>query len=434
MRYYQIRSPALSFNGWTIALFLVLFWSFHYTVLDVLGISPLIILCMELLAVAFALISTGRRAFSWVTPLAGWCVFLALTIRNNYYLETNQLSRPVAYFLVFFLAYFLQFTDIWYSSLQWVMEFFVLEHFCLSWLFYFFPGFYRSQIIPLFPYITQRRLRSYQADHVLIGLTDHYSTSGIYFAIGCILFFSLWLAYKEKKRYFILFMLMLLSLMMTQKRGPLVFVMVAIVVSFFADQGIHLKSLLFFVIGSGVLAGTIVLLIQLIPQLGAVVDRFFNAGDNGRDALHRYAWELFYMHPVFGAGFGQYRNYSKLKVSSDTEYAAHNHYLQILSEMGVLGLTLFVLLLVAMLLLTFYAVFRIKRCSLQTSAQRQMLLFSLGMQVYFIGYGITGNPLYDVQCFIPYFILLAVPLSYLLSVEKEKPNDESRNCNVYQDG
>jgi len=38
--------------------------------------------------------------------------------------------------------------------------------------------------------------------------------------------------------------------------------------------------------------------------------------------------------------------------------------------------------------------------------------FSLAMQIFFILYGFTGNPLYDREMFVPYFIACAISVNY----------------------
>ena len=41
-----------------------------------------------------------------------------------------------------------------------------------------------------------------------------------------------------------------------------------------------------------------------------------------------------------------------------------------------------------------------------------LMNFSLAMQIFFILYGFTGNPLYDREMFVPYFIACAISVNY----------------------
>ena len=51
----------------------------------------------------------------------------------------------------------------------------------------------------------------------------------------------------------------------------------------------------------------------------------------------------------------------------------------------------------------------------------QAMVFSVSMQVFFLLYGFTGNPLYDKEMYFPYYIACAVYLCcrYMLSVEEK---------------
>jgi|SRR5262245_5301732 len=79
-------------------------------------------------------------------------------------------------------------------------------------------------------------------------------------------------------------------------------------------------------------------------------------GGSGREDLWRMGWRMTKAHPVTGVGVGNFRvdsvNYLiepgaviRDEYILDTPLVAHNIYLQVLSELGVVGLTLFVLLL-----------------------------------------------------------------------------------------
>ena len=41
-----------------------------------------------------------------------------------------------------------------------------------------------------------------------------------------------------------------------------------------------------------------------------------------------------------------------------------------------------------------------------------LMNFSLAMQIFFLLYGFTGNPLYDREMFVPYFIACAISVNY----------------------
>ena len=47
-----------------------------------------------------------------------------------------------------------------------------------------------------------------------------------------------------------------------------------------------------------------------------------------------------------------------------------------------------------------------------------LINFSLAMQILFLLYGFTGNPLYDREMFVPYFIACAISVNYANNRER----------------
>ena len=80
---------------------------------------------------------------------------------------------------------------------------------------------------------------------------------------------------------------------------------------------------------------------------------------------------------------------------------AHNVYLQVLAETGLLGFTLFI----ACIGTTFLTTYRVIQASDRVESQfdRTAALYSFMYQVYFILYCATGNCLYDIT-FIHYTV------------------------------
>lgn len=419
----RVKTPSLTYNAWSVSVFLMLFWGFHYSVFDILHITPIMILSVELFGVFSVLVLTARQALQNVTAMFGWVIFYLLILRNNYYIEHFYLTQPVATFLVIMLAYCLQFSDRWYKSFRQCITIFSLEHLFFSWLFMIFSGFYTSVVLPLFPDGRIHVLFEQHKQGVLMGFTHHYSVSGIYFALGCVAAFVYWLEKKTNLRRIAFAVTMLISLAMTQKRGPLLFAVCALLVIYFASEKISWRSVGIFAGSLSVAAILYFIVVAFYPPAGAVVQRFIEGGDSGRELLQSIAWELFEKAPIFGVGFGQYREYSLNYYS--VEYSAHNVFLQLLAEIGIVGLTVFVVLLLVTLGLTIWSVRKIEGD--RDREKRFALLFSLGCQVYFITYCFTGNPLYDPYCYIPYFISIAVPYSIFISKRKKENQSQSSN-------
>ncbi len=418
----RVTEPAISYNAWSVSVFLMLFWGFHYTVLEILHITPLGILLIELFAVATVMLMTVKRASASITPMLFWIVFWCMTMRNNYYLQVSySRARPLATIMVIVLAYCLQFSKEWYRSLRQCITIFTVEHFLFAWFFFFADRFYSKTVIPMFAPDVVVRLISYQRENILIGFTSHYTISGIFFAFGCITALIFWLQNKKSPGRVAFLLLMMISLLMTQKRGPLLFTACAFVAVFFSYEGVRIRSVGLFAAAVSAAAGVYGIAVLLYPSLGNVFLRFVHTDfTSGRDQLYEIAWELFQKNPIIGAGWGQYRDFSLNYYQ--IPYDAHNIYLQALAELGVIGFAVMVVLLFGSFLYTLITCRKYREAMHHDSSLCFALLFSAGTQVYFICYGMTGNPIYDLQCFIPYFLSLAVPFSVRLNhTAKSRP-------------
>lgn len=84
-----------------------------------------------------------------------------------------------------------------------------------------------------------------------------------------------------------------------------------------------------------------------IPQVSLVFDRLFaDNGDplSGREVFWGYAIQMFLSAPVFGVGFLSFNSYAFergfLYYGEPWRFQAHNVYLQVLAELGIVGFTI----------------------------------------------------------------------------------------------
>ena len=426
------KPVTIKVDAWFISIFSMLFWSYHYTALEILHISSTMILGIELLAVIIPMILTARLEVAYITPLLFWQIFWCATMFNNYYVQSSSYSRPVAFLLVLLLAYGLQFSDQWYRAIIKCVLFFSWEHFILGWLFLLCSPLYRSLIVPLFARDLRPRLLEYHNSRIIVGLCEHYSTSGVYFALACIACFSIWLYDRMNVKKIVALLLMVISLLMTQKRGPLAFMFLSLFLVFLTVNKINAKLVVRGIIALFALVICFLILAQQFPELAIVFERFhMDSGSdllNGRGELYELALNMFRENPVMGSGWGQYRMYTRLHMgkglNSTVEFSAHNIYLQVFAEIGIVGGIAFVILLMGGVLITRFVLKKHVAHHAEEKEEGIALCFSLGMQLFFILYGISGNPIYDPQCFIPYFMSLAIPFSvsfrYRHRIEKRR--------------
>lgn len=77
-------------------------------------------------------------------------------------------------------------------------------------------------------------------------------------------------------------------------------------------------------------------LLAVINSIGASsVKESFDASVRGRAMLRETAWETFLEHPLYGVGYYSFMYFNSLG------YYAHNNYLEILADLGVIGFTIY---------------------------------------------------------------------------------------------
>lgn len=412
-----------------ISMFILLFLSFHVNAFGILHINTSVLVVLGIIIIFSAALIGLRTVRNVPNPLICiWLLILSLSFINNGYIENGGFSNPLIFALSIIAAFVLHYTNDWYDILKKCLVFFSFEHFIISWLFWIFRGFYNSTIIPMFSAEYRAWLTKWSDSNVLLGLVNNYSTSGIYFSIAVIVMFAAWMAKKKKTKIDVVWLLlMLFSLFMTQKRGPLFFCIIAIIAAYFIYEKIKAKTIFKFLSIVLIIIILLILVIQIFPSTSGLIDRLVQDNEqdditSGRIPLYEYAISLFKQNPLFGIGWGQYR-YSYIR-----EIGTHNIYLQILAETGIVGAALIFSAFIYGLVISV----RLLRKSKEYSQPlRFAILFSFAMQVFFLLYGITGNPLYDPQCYIPYFLSVAVVCSIYknksyLTLNARKKN-ENRN-------
>ena len=250
------------------------------------------------------------------------------------------------------------------------------------------------------------------------ALADHYSQNAVFISmavlsIGCILLILLFNSKKEKPkfvRYGALFLLSVVALLLTSKRGPLLFCGVALVAVYFISEKKHLiKKIVIFCIICATAVACFYLLARYIPELTYTIERFTNSGQDESTKERMQMWKLakkmFKENPLFGNGTYSYRleysNYfgNRFQSLGNEDYQkflnTHNVFLQVLAENGIVGFLLFLLAYLQMLFgsIRTYLVVREVENDYRICATQ---LFSVAVQIYFLFYCITGNPMYDI--------------------------------------
>ena len=151
-----------------------------------------------------------------------------------------------------------------------------------------------------------------------------------------------------------------------------------------------------------------------VPQMAIMYKRLIgNASSkyydplSGRGELWKYSIQMFQERPLLGYGFGSYNAYAydlgDLRDGQRWNYFAHNCYLQLLGETGLVGTALFTGMLVYALAIT------VKGFQRSTSTQgKYYLMFSFYLQLMFFVYCLSGNVLYYKEQVFLWFIAIAM--------------------------
>ena len=427
-------------------LFLSFLFSYNYTIRSIFYKSSIIDILICLFSIVLLFVSTTNKKVykKQYVRILGICIFFLLLIifRNGDIKEGNYGMPTIACWSVI-LILILNSSSNWISSLKKIIIFFTVEHTFFTWFFYIFRNLYLTSFVTKFDTATMWLLIYQTNNGYMAGLTAHYSTNAIYLSIGLIFLFSLILNPKEllkhKRIIIMLFILTFGALLITGKRAQLLFSLFAIMIIYVLNNkkkmGINsFKILSYFIMGLII----IVLLSNFIPELLNVYTRIVALGNsnditNGRKVMYELANKEWEKHPFIGSGWGSYKYAYRDNIFATDGYTlkdAHNVYLQLLAETGIIGFSFTVLVLIATLISTYNLILLLQNNMKKYEKWKSYLLFSIGIQIFFILYCMTGNALYDCQILFPYTIGVSLMLAIKNECKLEEYEDEKKDWNI----
>lgn len=355
-------------------------------------------------------------------------ILILLIIFRNGDISNGHYGVPFYSVFCVLMIIVLSFNDRWYNIAKNVLMFFVAEHVIATIFCYLCPNFYKDNILPLFPNYQKELLFQFERKQIA-GITQHYSTNALYLVTGIIASFSnLKLDFKKEKLKSclqILFLVLIaLSLLLTGKRSQVFFPVVALLAVFMLKnrknlfEAVKKISIVFGISLIGVL-----ILANFIPTITTSFDRIIrtvtseNIAGN-REPLYDLAIAKFKEKPIVGWGWANYKYIYRdtVVVKERNTMEAHCIYLQLLSEVGIIG-TIFVCSLLAYLLIKAFKII----LKLKDSDKLNYCYWFLGFHIYFLLEGIFGNSIYDIPIFIPYSVICG-GFMYIHYFEKNKKN------------
>ncbi len=312
-------------------------------------------------------------------------------------------------------------------------KFFVLIGIVLffgSLLNYMFPEAFRAAVLPFFDSSAQKSIIWQSGiETAFPGFTSQvgYTSFFICTSFGTLFCFRS----RITKKWFVpIAAILIFGLFLTGKRGPFIFLVASILIIYFYEGPVQTRVIRVMQILLIILAvyAALSLLTSVTNNKG--IQRIFGSvqelattrsvEDEGREQLRDKALEYFKKNPVWGIGWYNYKNLYRLRRTH-----VHNIYLQLLCETGIVGFLIFLSFFVTVLIQTLK---KIKMSNRETN-ECSWLMFSLFMQIYFLLYGITGNPLYDIEETILYFFAVGISfLPLLTDTSTDNMEDSQDEC------
>ena len=232
-------------------------------------------------------------------------------------------------------------------------------------------------------------MRALTSGGAIAGLAFEKAYAAFICNLGLGVIFAEFVAQRSYK-YVIQSILVMIALMMTGKRTLFIIPIVALLiyVMLFSKNNKFIKLA---GVGLGISA-FIIIAYTIIPEASLIIDRIINSGGDvlsGRENFWNYAMDMFHQNPFFGRGFMSFNdfvfNQGFRYYGERWNYQAHNVYIQLLGETGIIGCGVIITLIVILI---------IKAISLaKTTSNFWDVLLVYWIMLFGI-YSLTGNTLY----------------------------------------
>lgn len=339
-----------------------------------------------------------------------WILFAGLFLISSFFSLDMNSGISLSISIILFILLIILSVDIkqeqWFTTFKKLVFFFGVIHVGFTLLYQVYPEFV-DYICTFLLKNEDLEINRYLFKHFgNPGITGQTGINGWYISIftGLLVINVLLDKNNSIMRKFLSYILIIASIIaifLTNKRAYILFTFTALILTlFFGKENKNIKLNIKKIISIILLVLIIMVIVTKNNQLMVVIERFMNSDDDissGRYSLYEKMFLTFLENPLFGIG-----TYSIPKIIGNL---GHNIYLQILAENGIIGIILF--------LITFYSGIKLNikllkkvNNDLSCLEKKKGLMFTLFIQFLFLLYGLTGNPIYNIQFFSINFISL----------------------------
>lgn len=436
----RIKKPLLSEkNIIKLMLFVILIYSFNRSLILCFVPSEFYLyLIVEACVLILFFISVTKTRIKYISFDSFFWIALILQVVINHQriVETGAITFETYVIITgFAIFYAIGKLNFWYGSFVEIAMKFCWIHIAATIFFKIFTSLYKLMVLPLFPETTQQQLLITLNEGGASGITSHYSTTGIYISIGIIILGCRYLFKNDKNGFSLL--IAAIAMLVNGKRGHLIFTIFAMIVVYYLCTKERSTSKIFKIFATGIFALVVLVIVgSFVPSLLITFQRFRTLADsgditNGRTLFYTYALNWFKENPIFGIGWGGFKIRLNQAIGSYGglyKYMnAHNVYYQVLCELGLIGFITFIWASYGTLLGTLKSIKKKKKLSLNEDTKDDIyyLSISLAIQIFFLLYCFTGNPLYDLEIFFVYMFACAISHSYWFAQKNEKISNKS---------
>lgn len=417
-----------------LAVFLFLFFSYTSSGLTFIYIGP-----TRLLSLAFAVFITVMACKFKISKTIDYVDFFLIisvlfVILNNANIKKGDIGYVIAYLCIVLFYFFASRTDVWINAFLNILLIMGLFFAFFTIAAFLNRDFYVQIVNNLYPETAMSLLFHYD-DGCISGITNNYSANGIYLSLSlCVSFYTFMFSKKEnissfkRKFAFLVFIICFISLLLTGKRGPTIFAIFSLFIVYYFYYSNNKKGRLIKIMGVLLLGITLIFIIaQFVPEINTIFNRFEQTKALGDISLGRIeriklAFKLFLKNPIFGMGWDSFKYFYRIYPAAKIRgliINVHNVYVQLLCEVGLVGFFIFISIFILNLKKAFktYIKCRKDKDNFQTNASKALAV-ALYLQVFFLLYGLTGNPLYDTEMLFPYLMSCAIVQFYYKNFKK----------------
>lgn len=311
-------------------------------------------------------------------------------------------------------------TDVWFDTAIGMILIMGVFHAFWTIVCYLSPDIYYSVVYPVVNNIAQWSLTAMYSRGFMTGFNYTNSQDAIYLTSGlivcvCFLLFSNSIHRFNWKRVGLL-VVMAACLLLTGKRGPIVWFAVAFVIVYWLYNCDKPTSRLFKVAAIAVFTIAAVYVTSfVIPGILNFVYRFIEMSEQGDITTHRtelwgMGFDAFLKSPIWGQGWFWFKYHNSYGLT----YHVHNCYIQWLCELGFIGAIPWFYFVITNVRHTVIIIHGIKKRIIYDYNGKvlRQITFSALYQFYFLIFAFAATSFYEPECLLPYIFSCAITMYY----------------------